>query len=176
MSTMSPTRKEKSDTFALTLAMLLLRLWLAMRATVSGLEKWAGNESSSQAVNIDGAPNDYGLTETSSEKVYSLANYQGIPGPLYEKLKDEPLIPNWGLELYNVLLGPALIFLGLMILFGIATRLSLFAMGILYTSLTVGLVLLDESAGVAWLAVHIILVVLALLLAKYNRFVILDKR
>jgi thiosulfate dehydrogenase [quinone] large subunit len=172
---MAPQQNEEPDTLALTLAMLLLRIWLAFRAIVAGIEKFAGTESSSQAVSIDGAPNDYGLTETSSEKVYAFANYQGVPGPLYDQFAGEPLVPNWGLDLYNIILGPALLVLGFTVLFGIATRFSLFAMGLLYTSLTFGLILLNQSAGVAWLGTHIVLIVLALALAKYNRFAVLKK-
>lgn len=166
---------EKPDTLALLLAMLLLRIWLAFRAIVAGIEKFAGTAASSQAVKIDGAPNDYGLTEDTSEKVYAFANYQGVPDGLYDQFTGEPLIPNWGLDLYNIVLGPALLILGFTVLLGIATRFSLFAMGLLYTSLTFGLILLNQSAGVAWLAAHIILVVMALALAKYNRFAVLQK-
>ena len=172
---MSSPKIEKPDTLALTLAILLLRIWLGFRAIVAGIEKFAGTAASSQAVKIDGAPNDYGLTEDTSEKVYAFANYQGVPGGLYDQFVDEPLIPNWGLDLYNVILGPALLILGFTVLLGIATRFSLFAMGLLYTSLTFGLILLNQSAGVAWLAAHIILVVMALALTKYNRFAALQK-
>ena len=56
-----------------------------------------------------------------------------------------------------------------------ATRFSLFAMGLVYTSLTFGLILIKQDAGVAWLGIHIIMIVLALALAKYNRFAILKK-
>lgn len=172
---MSSHPKEKPDTLALTLAMLLLRIWLAFRAIVAGIEKFAGTADSSQAVEIDGAANDYGLTEDTSEKVYAFANYQGVPDGLYDQFVGEPLIPTWGLDLYNVVLGPALLILGFTVLLGIATRFSLFAMGLLYTSLTFGLILLNQGAGVAWLAAHIILIVMALALTKYNRFAILQR-
>lgn len=172
---MSSPETEKPDTLALTLAMLLLRIWLAIRAIVAGIEKFAGTRSSSQAVLIDGAANDYGLTASSTEKVYAFDNYQGVPGPLYEQFKGEPLIPDWGLDLYNIVLGPALLLLGFTLLLGIATRYSLFAMGLLYTSLTFGLILLNQAGGIAWLATHMILIVMALALAKYNRFAVLKK-
>jgi thiosulfate dehydrogenase [quinone] large subunit len=50
------------------------------------------------------------------------------------------------------------------------TRASLFAMGLLYVALTVGLIFLKQDAGVAWLALHVGLIAFALSLAKYNRF------
>ena len=164
-----------SNDLGLSLGMLTLRLWLAIRAIQTGVEKFAGTSAGSKAVMVDGAPNDYGLTEATTSKVYALSNYHGVPVTLYDKFANEPLIPGWGLDLYDVVLGPALILLGLTLLLGLATRFSLFAMGLVYTSLTFGLILIKQDAGVAWLGIHIIMIVLALALAKYNRFAILKK-
>jgi len=150
-------------------AFLLLRLWLALRAIQTGIEKYAGYKTIDSPVQIDGQANSYGLTAESSEKAYSLSNYQGVPEALYGKLATEPLIPGWALGFYDALLGPALIILGLTLLLGFATRLSLFAMGLLYASLTFGLVLIKQDAGVAWLATHIILIALALNWSNHNR-------
>jgi thiosulfate dehydrogenase [quinone] large subunit len=158
-----------------TLAMLILRLWLAVRALQTGIEKFAGTGTSSKDVVIDGAPNAYGLSEATTTKAYALSNYQGVPAPLYDKFAGEPLIPAWGLDLYNLILGPALLILGLTLLLGIATRFTLFAMGLLYTSLTFGLILIKQDAGVAWLGIHILIIVAALALANYNRFALLKK-
>ena len=159
----------------LTLGMLILRIWLAIRAIQTGIEKFAGTGTTAKAVNIDGAANAYGLTEAASYKTYALSNYQGVPGPLYDKFVSEPFIPEWGLNLYNVVLGPALLILGLALLIGLATRYALFAMGLLYTSLTFGLILIKQDAGVAWLGIHILMIVAALALSKHNRFTVLKK-
>ena len=122
---------------------------------------------------IDGAPNAYGLTEGTATKTYSIANYQGVPSALYDKFASEPLIPVWALDLYDIVLGPAFILLGLALLLGLASRIALFGMGLLYTSLTFGLILIKQSDGVAWLAIHVLMVVAALLLAKHNRLTLL---
>ncbi|MGZ0654926.1 hypothetical protein ACWPKO_15085 [Coraliomargarita sp. W4R53] len=164
-----------SNDIGLTLGMLTLRIWLGLRAIQTGVEKFAGTTTHDNEVLIDGAPNAYGLTETATGKVYALSNYHGVPVPLYDKFASEPLIPTWGLNLYDTVLGPALILLGITVLFGIATRISLFAMGLLYTSLTFGLILIKQDAGIAWLGIHIIMIVLALALTKHNRFAILKK-
>ncbi|MGJ8651697.1 MAG: hypothetical protein ACSHX8_00355 [Opitutaceae bacterium] len=164
-----------SNDLSYTLGMLLLRLWLAARAIQTGIEKFAGTKSIDTTVAIDGAPNAYGLTETTTGKVYALSNYHGVPAPLQEKFSNEPLIPDFALSLYDKLLGPALILFGLTLLLGLATRLSLFAMGLIYTSLTFGLILIKQDAGIAWLGVHIIMIVMALALTKYNKFAILKK-
>ncbi len=158
-----------------TFSMLLLRIWLGIRSLQTGIEKFAGVKMSETAVTIDGAPNTYGLTESTGEKAYALSNYHGVPQALYEKFAGEPLIPGFFLTIYDFVLGPALLILGLTLLLGVASRISLFAMGLLYTSLTFGLILLKQDAGIAWLGTHIILIVMALVLAKYNRFTIMNK-
>ena len=165
-----------SNDLGYTLGMLLLRLWLAVRAFQTGIEKFAGSgKPIDSAVLVDGAPNTYGLTESTTAKVYAIGNYNGVPAPLYDKFIIEPLIPEFALNIYNVVLGPALIILGLTLLLGVATRFSLFLMGLIYTSLTFGLILIKQDAGIAWLGVHIVMIVIALVLAKYNRFAILKK-
>lgn len=172
---MTLSENHHQDTLGSTLGMLLLRLWLAMRAIQTGIEKYAGTKTYDKEVTIDGAPNDYGLVEGGTEKVYALSNYNGVPAALQEKFSSEPLIPAFALNLYDIVLGPALILFGLTLLLGIATRISLFAMGLIYTSLTFGLILIKQDAGIAWLGIHIILIVMALALAKNNRFTILKK-
>lgn len=164
-----------SNDLGLSLGMLLLRIWLGFRSIITGLEKFGGTKPRDTKVLVDGEPNAYGLTETTAEKIYSFSNYQGVPGPLYDKFVGEPLIPEFALNIYNIVLGPALLILGVTVLLGIATRFSLFAMGLLYTSLTFGLILIKQDAGIAWLGTHIILIVMGLALAKYNCLAITKK-
>ena len=171
----SPDTNGLTDRFGAALGMLLLRIWLGIRALQSGIEKFAGMEASDQVVEVDGELNEYGLVDTDAEKVYSLGNMHGVPEAMYDRFLDEPLIPNFALGLYDKLLGPALIILGLTVLLGIALRCSLFAMGLVYTSLTFGLILLGQDAGVAWLGIHILLIAAALLHIRYNRFSIMKR-
>lgn len=157
------------------LGFLTLRLWLASRAIITGIEKYAGTKASEVAVTIDGEPNAYGLTASASDKVYGLGNYHGVPEALRGQLESQPLIPGFALNLFDKALGPLLILLGVTLLLGIATRLSLFAMGLLYTSLTMGLILLKQDAGVAWLGIHVLLIAVALVHVRHNRFAILSR-
>ena len=83
-----------------------------------------------------------------------MSNYKGVPAPLYDKFINEPLIPEFALNIYNVVLGLALIILGLSLFLGIATRFSLFLMGLIYTSLTFGLILIKQDAGIACGCAH----------------------
>jgi len=163
------------NTLALIYGSLLLRVWLGVRAVQSGIEKYAGTRSGEQLVTVDGVPNEEGLTAGGSMKFYAMENYHGVPKALMTKFEGEPLMPGFGLPLYDKLLGPALIILGLTILLGIAYRSSLFLLGLLYISLTWGLILIKQDDGVSWLGVHMILIVMALALAQHNRVAILKK-
>lgn len=154
---------------------LLLRIWLSVRAIQTGVEKFAGTKSSDQVVSVGGVPNEEGLTAAGSLKYYALENYHGVPAALMKKFESEPLMMKFALPLYDKILGPALILLGITILLGIASRTSLFLLGLLYVSLTWGLILIKQDDGVSWLGIHIILVVAALALAQHNRYAILKK-
>lgn len=164
-----------SNKLALVYGALLLRVWLAVRAIQTGVEKYAGSKAADQIVSVDGAPNEYGLTASGSVKQYALENYHGVPEALMKKFEAEPLMMKFALPLYDKILGPTLLILGITILLGIASRTSLFLLGLLYISLTWGLILIKQDEGVSWLGVHMILIVMALMLAEHNRFAILKK-
>lgn len=156
---------------------LLLRLWLAVRCLQTGIEKFAGVAMSDQPVLIDGEANPQGLAATASTKAYAWSNNHGVPEALMGKFEAEPLMAKFkfALPLYDKILGPLLLLLGITILLGIASRTSLFVLGLVYISLTWGLILIKQDDGVAWLGTHMILIVLALILAEHNRFTVLKK-
>lgn len=156
-------------------ASLLLRLWLGIRALQTGIEKFAGKKMSEQPIEVDGEAYDENLTDVSSSKGYSLENYSGIPESMKDSFAQEPLMMGWALNLFDKLLGPALIVLGLTILLGVASRTSLFILGLIYVGLTWGLILIKQDAGVAWLGVHLIMIVMALHWIKHNRYCLLKK-
>lgn len=160
-----------------TFAFLALRLWLGVRALFVGIEKFSAYRSVAMPL-IDpatGQPDASGVMVNVNIKSYALANYAGIPAALGDKFAHEPLFPKFALVAFDRMLGPAFILTGIMLIVGLGTRLSLLAQAALYIALTVGLVLIDQDAGVAYLGIHIGLVAGALLLAKYNRFVVLRK-
>ncbi len=165
-----------TNTLALVYGSWLLRLWLAVRAIQTGVEKYSkAVQSAGEAVKVDGVANAEGLSAVSASKVYAFGNYHGVPEGLMKKFQGEPLMLKWALPMYDTMLGPALIVLGVTILVGFAYRTSLFLLGLLYISLTWGLILIKQDDGVSWLGVHMILVVMALALAQHNRLAILKK-
>ena len=160
-----------------TLAFLVLRGWLAVRAILAGIEKFSAFKTIQKPF-VDpttGMEDPSGAMVEIKQKFYSLTNYSGVPQSLKDKFATEPLLPHAATTPFYGVLGFGLIALGVMLLLGIGTRISLFLQGILYIMLTVGLILIKQEDGVAWLGVHIALVAFALALAKYNRFTLLKK-
>jgi thiosulfate dehydrogenase [quinone] large subunit len=167
----------QASTFDLgsTLGVFILRLWLGFRALIAGVEKYSGTMSTSSAIEIDGKVNDYGLTTEGSSKLYGMEFYNGVPAPLMDKFRGEPLISESMLGLFDSCLGPALVVTGITLLLGIASRFSLFIMGLIYVSLTFGLILIGQNSGIAWLGIHTLLVVYMLMNSKHNRLEITGK-
>jgi len=46
---------------------------------------------------------------------------------------------------------------------------------VIYIALSVGLILINQPDGIAWLGIHTALVAFALVLAKHNKFALLKK-
>src|ERR1700727_912045 len=160
-----------------TFAFLVLRLWLGFRALFVGIQKYAAYKSVATPL-IDpatGQPDASGVMVNVNIKSYALANYAGIPAALREKFAHEPLFPKFALVAFDKMLGPAFILTGIMLIIGLGTRVSLIVQALIFLALTIGLILIDQNDGVAYLGIHIGLVAAAFLLAQYNRFVVLKK-
>lgn len=128
-----------------TYAILILRLFLGLRAILAGLEKYE------------------------SKGTYSLANYTANMERMAAGITGASFIPLWATKLFALTIGYILIVLGTTILLGIKTRFSLFLMGLVYVGLSFGLMAVQESDGVAWLGMHVALVAGALVLVQHNR-------
>jgi thiosulfate dehydrogenase (quinone) large subunit len=176
-STESNPEIARKNNWDFTYAFLILRAWLGVRALFVGIAKFGVYKSVAMPL-IDsstGQPDASGVMVNVNVKSYALANYAGMSTALRDRFAHEPLIPKFALQAFDYLLGPAFIVTAIMLLIGLGTRLSLLAQAALYVALTVGLVLIDQSDGVAYLGIHIGLVAGALLLAEYNKFVVLKK-
>jgi thiosulfate dehydrogenase [quinone] large subunit len=179
---MTELTEKKSDTgrkvnWDFTFAFLALRLWLGVRALFVGIEKFGAYKSVAMPL-LDpttGQPDASGVMVNVNVKTYALANYAGIPASMASRFAHEPMFPKFVLVAFDRMLGPAFILTGIMLLIGLGTRLSLVAQGLLFIALTVGLVLINQDDGVAWLGIHIGLVAAAFLLVQYNRFAVLNK-
>lgn len=159
------------------LAFLILRGWLAVRAIVTGIEKFATYVTIQKPLidPVTGMEDPSGALVDVKMKVYAATNYSGIPASLKDRFANEPMLPKFAMSPFDTLLGPLLIITGVMLLLGIGTRLSLFAQGLIYIALTAGLILIRQDDGVAWLGIHVALIALALMLAQHNKFALLKK-
>jgi thiosulfate dehydrogenase (quinone) large subunit len=160
-----------------TLAFLVLRGWLAVRAILTGIEKFGTYQSVATPL-IDpatGQPDASGVMVNVNVKHYALSNYHGVPASLMDKFAYESLLPKPAVAAFDHLLGPAFIATGVMLLLGLGTRISLFVQGLIYIMLTAGLILIHQDDGISWLGIHVALVAFALMLAKHNKLAILKK-
>ena len=146
------------------LAFLLLRGWLAVRAILAGVEKFGAYKTIQQPL-LDpttGQPDASGAVVEFKAKFYSLANYSGIPQSLKAKFDHEALLPHFAMTAFNTLLG-------------LGTRISLFIQGVIYIMLTAGLILIGQNDGPPYLGIHLAMVAFALMLAKHNKLALLKK-
>ncbi|MDR1305343.1 MAG: hypothetical protein LBK76_08995 [Verrucomicrobiales bacterium] len=156
-----------------TIGFLSLRAWLGVRALLTGVEKYTGTRTVIEPLlGADGLPDPSGALVEFDEKVYGLEHYHAIPETFQTSFNGQPLMPEWLFKPFSAALGPALILLGLTLLLGICTRITLGLQALLYVALTAGFILINQDAGIAWLGTHVALIALALMLEKHNRFTI----
>jgi len=146
MTEPTPTPTPAPGRCELSAAFLLLRLFLALRALMSCLEKFE------------------------SGGTYSFANYYTNMTRMATGITGASFLPLWATKAFALPLGYILGVLGVATLLGLKTRLTLVATGLLYTALAFGLMAVQQGDGVAWLGVYVGLVVAALTLVRYNRF------
>ena len=139
-------RKPIEAGWELSAAFLLLRLFLGMRTLLAGVTKFESGGLYSHAIYVKNMEN--------------MAT--GITGASF--------LPLWLTKLFAGSLGYMLIALGVALLLGVKTRITLVLTGMLYVGLTFGLMAVQEEQGVAWLGTHLVLIVGALLLVRYNGF------
>ena len=106
-----------------TLSFWLLRLWLGFRALLTGIEKFSGYKIVQEPLLDEaGNPDITGAIVEVKYKVYSLANYHGLPDALLSTFKKEPLLPPFLLNSYAMILGPLLLLTGGCLLLGLYNR------------------------------------------------------
>jgi len=129
-----------------TAAFLLLRLFLGLRTLLAGIEKFE------------------------SKGTYSFANYYENMGKMASGITGASFLPLWATKNFAHAIGYILIALGVALLLGLKSRATLVLTGLTYVGLSFGLMAVQESEGVAWLAIHVIMIVGALVLVRHDRF------
>ncbi len=140
------TEKTSTSRCEYTAAFLLLRLFLGLRTLLAGLEKFEGKGT------------------------YSFANYYENMGRMASGITGASFLPLWATKNFAHSIGYLLLALGAALLLGVKTRATLTLTGLTYVGLSFGLMAVQESEGVAWLAIHVIMIAGALVLVQHERF------
>lgn len=168
-NTSSDSAEKTPNSSAKTLAFLVLRAWIGSAALASGLAKFSHSEK------VFEENSETGEMTAHIVRSYSLDSYNGIPAKEFERLLGDALFPEWLLHAFYYAIGPVLIFLGATLLLGLATRTSLFVLGLIFAALTFGLSLIDPSGSAGILGIYVLAIAGALALADANRFCISRK-
>ena len=130
-----------------TAGFLVLRVFLALIALLNGISKFEGKGGA-----------------------FSFEAYSTNAKNLAKAISDDSFIPLGMSEMFALPLGIILVLLGLAILAGFFMRVALIASGLVYSALAFGLLASKNSPGVAWLGIYVGLTVMALFMARHNRF------
>lgn len=135
-----------------TAAFLILRLFLGLRAFLSGLEKFE------------------------SGGTYSFENYGKTMGRIASGITGASFLPSWATKAFALPLGYIFLALGIMLLLGIKTRLALILLALVWVGLGFGLMAVQSDEGAIWIGTYVGLTVGAMLLVRHNRFAIVPDR
>jgi thiosulfate dehydrogenase [quinone] large subunit len=137
---------KNSSPCELTAAFILLRLFLGLRLLLAGVEKFESGGS------------------------YSVANMSKTMTRIATGITGASFLPLWATKIYAFTLPWVLLALGLALILGLKTRVSLFLTGLVWIGLAFGLMAVQDSVGVDWLALLVGLTAGALCLVRHNRF------
>lgn len=152
--------------FDLAFANLLLRLWIGLRLLGAGLDKWrAGICWGFKGVGPDGAEIDVARGVS-----FTAENYDKKLSAIAKLTFDKGFLPKPLCDLYAQPLGYILLGVGIWVVVGLFSELSLFAAGLIFLSLGVGLATLPDDTEVVLIGIHILIVAAALATSKHKGF------
>lgn len=143
MSDLPPSPSRRLD---YSYAFILLRLFLGLRTLLAGVEKFE------------------------AKGTYSLANYSENMTRMATGITGASFLPLWMTRSFAMSLGYVLTLLGVLLILGVKTRTTLFVTGLVYVGLSFGMMAVQESEGIAWLGMHVVMFAAALALVRYNRW------
>jgi thiosulfate dehydrogenase (quinone) large subunit len=129
-------------------AHLILRLWVGLRLLWAGIDKMREKGGSG-----------FG-TEFISKSME----------PIVDTMETSAMLPKFAIGMYATFLPWALLIVGAWAILGIANRLALAAAGMVFVSLSVGLMALPDDDQVVMRGVEVALTALALMTAGANKF------
>lgn len=132
-------------------AHLLLRLWVGMRLFMAGIDKFRWGNGPTVSFGLD--------------------NYPKKTGPLAKLMTDNSFMPEWACNAFAATIGYILVPVGIWVAVGICTEFGLFAAGLVFLSLGLGLASLpDDTEVVSNIGLSILIVAAALVTSKAKTF------
>jgi uncharacterized membrane protein YphA (DoxX/SURF4 family) len=130
----------------LAFAHILLRLWVAERLIMAGVDKFRKGSGADATFNMD--------------------NYKVKSQQIADLMSTNSFLPKWMCDQFAHNIGFALLGVGAWVLVGLFTEFSLLAAGLVFLSLGFGLAALPDDTEVVYIGVSIVVVALALMTCK----------
>jgi uncharacterized membrane protein YphA (DoxX/SURF4 family) len=130
----------------LAFAHLLLRLWVAERLIMAGVDKFRKGSG--------------------AETTFSMDNYKTKSQQIADLMSTNSFLPKWMCEQYAMGIGFALLGVGAWVLIGLFTEFSLLAAGLVFLSLGFGLAALPDDTEVVYIGVSVLITATALMTAR----------
>ena len=133
-----------------TYAHTILRLWVGLRLFMAGLDKFREKGGTS----------------------FAFENLEKSLTPIKKLMTESTpdiLLPDFAISPYFYVLTFGLLISGITSVLGIATRLSLFVGGLLFVSLSFGIMALPDDKDAVWLGIQVAITAFALITASHNQ-------
>jgi uncharacterized membrane protein YphA (DoxX/SURF4 family) len=133
-----------------TYAHTILRLWVGLRLFMAGIDKF----------------------RTKGATTFSFENLGKNLEPIQKLMEDNTpgfLLPKFMIAPYFYALTAGLIIAGITSLLGVCTRLSLFIGGLLFVSLSHGIMALPDDKDAVWLGIQVAITAFALITSSHNQ-------
>jgi hypothetical protein len=170
----------------LTLAFLLLRVFMGVRLVFSAFEKMGylvGKATSTlkealtfkalgDALALKAWIGPSGFSATDSAGTTELVNEgfgDGKMWPIAKVMIEETILPAWMVKPFLLALPYAMLIAGLLILLGLLNRVAWWLAGLIWFSLAFGQMLLPDEGTIQWLSLYVFMCALALCLVEHNR-------
>ncbi len=149
--TMSDQPAESSCRYGISFvfANLILRLWVALRLFMAGVDKWRGGDGAKATFNMD--------------------NFNVKTDRIAKLMSDNSFLPESMAGPYSKSIGYILIAVGIWVALGLFSEVALLAAGFTVLSLAFGLAALPDDTEVVYIGIHVLIIAFALVTQKANK-------
>lgn len=136
--------------YELAFANLILRLWVGLRLFMAGIDKFRPKGT-----------NDF--------RIGDLETLKKNATPIFDNMVQNTFMPSWMVANYVFVLSYALIIVGILVIVGLFSRLSLLLAGLLFVSLSFGLMALPDDDQAVFRGIEVAIAAFALATAAHGK-------